>query len=61
MEPWHCMCPTCEENIYTGVDSYRRDCSVGTIRKYRNEVDNDDGTCGTCPYYFDHYPTEDEI
>jgi hypothetical protein len=26
------------------------DCSVGTLRKMRNEMD-DDGTCGTCPYF----------
>jgi hypothetical protein len=26
------------------------ECSVGTIRKMRNGT-NDDGTCGTCPYF----------
>jgi hypothetical protein len=37
------------------------DCSVGMIRKMRNGVENDDGMCGSCPYYFDHYPKEDEV
>jgi hypothetical protein len=31
---------------------YHKDCSVGMVRKIRHNVDNDDGTCKTCPYYF---------
>ena len=27
------------------------DCSVGMIRKMRNGTENDNGTCGSCPYY----------
>jgi hypothetical protein len=27
------------------------DCSVGQIRKMRNHIRNDDGTCKTCPYF----------
>ena len=32
---------------------YQMDCAVGTIRKLRNGLpeDEDDGTCGTCPYF----------
>ena len=32
---------------------YQMDCAVGTIRKLRNGIpeDEDDGTCGTCPYF----------
>lgn len=31
----------------------QRDCSVGSIRKLRNGVpeEQDDGQCGTCPYF----------
>ena len=31
---------------------YSNDCSVGMVRKMRRGIDNDDGTCKTCPYYF---------
>ncbi len=27
------------------------DCSVGMVRKMRNNVKNSDGTCKTCPYF----------
>ena len=27
------------------------DCSVGMVRKLRNNVKNPDGTCKTCPYF----------
>lgn len=35
---------------------YKSDCSVGMVRKMRNGVDNDDGTCATCPYYTKEKP-----
>jgi hypothetical protein len=35
---------------------YQVECGVGTIRKYRNGVLEDDGNCGTCPY-FERHPT----
>jgi len=38
-EPYKLALPTCP------------DCSVGMIRKYRNNVDKDNGMCGTCPYF----------
>lgn len=34
------------------------DCSAGMVRKMRNCVENDDGKCGTCPYFSDKYPIE---
>ncbi len=27
------------------------DCSVGMVRKMRNNIENSDGTCKTCPYF----------
>lgn len=27
------------------------ECVVGTIRKMRNRIMDDDGTCRTCPYF----------
>lgn len=32
---------------------YKSDCSVGMVRKLRNGLteEEDDGTCGTCPYF----------
>lgn len=33
------------------------DCSVGMVRKMRNNVKNSDGTCKTCPYFM----SEDDI
>lgn len=44
-------------NFIKIVDKNSGDCAVGTIRKLRNGVENDDGKCGTCPYFLN----EEEI
>ena len=35
---------------------YRCDCSVGMVRKMRNGIEDDDGTCNTCPYFSKEKP-----
>ena len=43
---------------YRRMLSHNVDCSVGMVRKMRNGIDDDDGTCRTCPNYVDTYPKE---
>jgi hypothetical protein len=38
---------------------YMTDCAVGAVRKYRNGVEDDDGTCKTCPYFRKEKPEND--